>query len=155
MIVIIDYGVGNILNVKSGFERIGLNPVLTDDPQAILDADLAILPGVGAFNAAMEQLTSRGLDKVIIERASQGKNIIGICLGMQLLFEKSYENGESQGLGLLKGSIIPFEETLKVPHMGWNKLVHQRQDPLVDLMPEDAFVYFVHSFTLTSTKRTL
>lgn len=148
MIVIIDYGVGNILNVKNGFERIGLKPILTDVPTVILQADLAILPGVGAFNAAMHQLKSRGLDKVIIQRANSSKPIVGICLGMQLLFESSLEHGKTKGLDLLKGTIIPFKTHLKVPHMGWNKLFHQKSDLVNQGLPKDAFVYFVHSYYL-------
>ncbi|MBN4050734.1 MAG: imidazole glycerol phosphate synthase subunit HisH [Alkaliphilus sp.] len=154
MIVIIDYGVGNILNVKNGFERIGLKPILTDDPVLILQADLAILPGVGAFNAAMHQLKSRGLDEVIIQRANSGKPIVGICLGMQLLFETSYENEETKGLGLLKGIIVPFKTRLKVPHMGWNKLFHQKNDLINQKLPSDPFVYFVHSYYLKNFDET-
>ena len=126
MIAIIDYGVGNLFSLRSSFARIGAQTVVTDDPTVIARADRIILPGVGAFGDAIEKLRRTGLDKVVISEAESGKKLMGICLGMQLLFEKSYEYGEHDGLGLLAGSVVPMrgriDEGLMIPHIGWNSL---------------------------------
>lgn len=148
MIAIIDYGVGNIQNVINGFSRLGYETVLTKDHETILGADLTILPGVGAFNAAMEKLIENDMVDVIKKRAASGKPLLGICLGMQLLFDASYENGYNKGLGLIKGDIVPFKTDLKVPHMGWNKLNISKADALVKDISLDAHVYYVHSYYL-------
>ena len=150
MVAIIDYGVGNLFSLCSSLERIGTEAMVTSDPQVIRKADKLILPGVGAFADAAEKLCASGLDKLIKEQASAGKQIMGICLGMQLLFEKSYEFGEYAGLGLLKGSVVPMEGSipaqLKIPHIGWNALHFQKESKLLRYIKEGDCVYFVHSF---------
>ena len=126
MIAIIDYGVGNLFSLLSSLEFIGAKAVITDDADVIGSADKLFLPGVGAFGDAMEKLKKSGLDKTLLAAADRGTDIMGICLGMQLLFEKSYEYGEHDGLGLLKGEVVPMEgnipSALKIPHIGWNAL---------------------------------
>ena len=126
MIAIVDYGVGNLFSLCSSFEAIGADTVVTSDPEIIANADKILLPGVGAFEDAREKLRKSGLDKVVCEAARSGKKLMGICLGMQMLFEKSYEYGEHEGLGLLRGSVVGMEGTLpselKIPQIGWNAL---------------------------------
>lgn len=150
MIAIIDYGVGNLFSLCSSLERIGADTVVTSDPDVIRKAEKLILPGVGAFADAAKKLRDSGLDVLIKEQAASGKEIMGICLGMQLLFEKSYEFGEYQGLGLLKGSVIGMEGTipkeLKIPHIGWNSLHFCKESKLLRYIQEGDCVYFVHSF---------
>ncbi len=151
MIAIVDYGVGNLFSLKSSFSAIGVNAVVTGDKTVIENAERIILPGVGAFGDAVAKLRSTGLDKVVIEQAKKGKPLLGICLGMQMLFEKSFEYGEHDGLGLVKGEIRPIKEVipseLKIPHIGWNalKLTGER-DGLFKYLKDGDFVYFVHSF---------
>ena len=150
MIAVIDYGVGNLFSLCSSLERIGADAVVTADPEVLRRADKLILPGVGAFADAAAKLRATGLDAVIREQAAAGKEIMGICLGMQMLFEKSYEFGEYEGLGLLKGSVIPMEGTipadLKIPHIGWNALHFKKESKLLRYIKENDCVYFVHSF---------
>ena len=153
MITIIDYGVGNIFSLYSSFKFIGADAVLTSDPEVIRSSDKIILPGVGAFADAAEKLRATGLDKIILEETAKGKPLLGICLGMQLLFEKSYEYGEHKGLGLIKGSIKPIAPevppTLKIPHIGWNELhfpKNREKSPIFKYTDENSFVYFVHSY---------
>lgn len=150
MIAIIDYGVGNLFSLRSSFRAIGAEAVVTSLPEEIRRADRIILPGVGAFADAAEKLRASGLDRVICEEAERGKNILGICLGMQLLFERSYEYGEHEGLGLIPGSVVPMEgkipSALKIPHIGWNALHFRRQHRLFKYIKEGDCVYFVHSF---------
>lgn len=150
MIAVIDYGVGNLFSLCSSLERIGADTVVTSDPDVIRKAEKLILPGVGAFADAAKKLRDSGLDVLIKEQAASGKEIMGICLGMQLLFEKSYEFGEYQGLGLLKGSVIGMEGTipkeLKIPHTGWNSLHFCKESKLLRYIQEGDCVYFVHSF---------
>ena len=153
MIAVIDYGVGNLFSLCSSLERIGAEAVVTSDPQIIAKADKLILPGVGAFADAAMKLRDSGLDLVIKQQVAAGKEIMGICLGMQMLFEKSYEFGEHQGLGLLKGSVIPMDGTipagLKIPHIGWNALHFAKDSKLLHHIKEGDCVYFVHSFYAT------
>ena len=153
MIAVIDYGVGNLFSLCSSLERIGAEAVVTSDPQMIAKADKLILPGVGAFADAAQKLCNSGLDQVIKQQVEAGKEIMGICLGMQMLFEKSYEFGEHQGLGLLKGSVIPMEGTipadLKIPHIGWNALHFSKESKLLRHIKEGDCVYFVHSYYAT------
>ncbi len=149
MIAIIDYGVGNIQNVKNAFARLGVDALVTSDPDVILSADGAVLPGVGAFKDAMESLVTSGLDQVVKERADKNLPTIGICLGMQLMCEVSYEDGETQGLGIFKGKIVKLEVPYKVPHMGWNQLEQRKSDSLLKDLEDPAFAYFVHSYYLT------
>ena len=150
MVAIIDYGVGNLFSLCSSLERIGTEAVVTSDPEVIRKADKLILPGVGAFADAARKLRDSGLDGVIKEQAAAGKDLMGICLGMQLLFEKSYEFGCHGGLGLLKGSVIPMEGTIpagfKIPHIGWNALHFHKESKLLRHIKEGDCVYFVHSF---------
>ncbi len=150
MIAIIDYGVGNLFSLTSSFKKIGADIVVTSDKNVIENADKIILPGVGAFADAARKLRDSGLDTVLINAAKNGKKIMGICLGMQLLFEKSFEYGEHKGLGLLKGQVIPMENTipenLKIPHIGWNALHFKKKSPLFKYLKENDCVYFVHSF---------
>ena len=158
MIAVIDYGVGNLFSLCSSLERIGTEAVVTADPEVIAKADKLILPGVGAFADAAQKLRDSGLDVLICEQVAKGKEIMGICLGMQMLFEKSYEFGEHKGLGLLKGSVIPMEGTippeLKIPHIGWNAL-HCKPSKLLRYIKEGDFVYFVHSFYATDCEESV
>ena len=153
MIAVIDYGVGNLFSLCSSLERIGAQAVVTSDPEVIAKADKLILPGVGAFADAAQKLRDTGMDKLVKEQVAAGKEIMGICLGMQLLFEKSYEFGEHQGLGLLSGSVIPMEGTippeLKIPHIGWNALHFTKDSKLTRYIKDGDCVYFVHSFYAT------
>ena len=150
MIAIIDYGVGNLFSLISSLKKIGADIVVTADPSVIESADRIILPGVGAFQDAAAKLRDTGLDKVIVKQARSGKKTMGICLGMQMLFEKSYEYGEHKGLGLLKGNIVPMlgyiPNNLKIPHIGWNALHFTRDSDLFKYIKNDDCVYFVHSF---------
>lgn len=150
MIAIIDYGVGNLFSLTSSFKKIGAEVVVTNDIEIIKKADKLVLPGVGAFGDAAEKLKKSGLDKVIIEEANKGKKLLGICLGMQLLFDKSLEYGEHKGLGLISGEVIPMEnnipKSLKIPHIGWNALKFHNPSPLFKYINEGDCVYFVHSF---------
>ena len=150
MIAIIDYGVGNLFSLVSSFKMIGADAVVTGDPDVIRRADKLILPGVGAFADAIAKLRESGLDRVIMEEAARGKELMGICLGMQLLFEKSMEYGEHEGLGLLRGSVVPMEGVipaeLKIPHIGWNALHFQKDHRLMKYIQENDCVYFVHSY---------
>ena len=151
MIAIVDYGVGNLFSLSSSFAAISAETVVTGDAEVIRNADKIILPGVGAFGDAAEKLRQTGLDKVLIEQVKKGKQIMGICLGMQLLLEKSYEYGEHQGLGLIPGEIRPISDVipsdLKIPHIGWNALHFSKEKhPIFKYLNEGDFVYFVHSF---------
>lgn len=150
MIAIIDYGVGNLFSLASSFKAIGYETIVTGDPETIKKADKLILPGVGAFGDAVKKLRDTGLDKVVIEEVKNGKNLLGICLGMQMLFEKSFEYGEHEGLGLIKGQVIPMENTipenLKIPHIGWNALNFKKTSPLFKYINNGDCVYFVHSY---------
>ncbi len=150
MIGIIDYGVGNLFSLKCSLQAIGQEAVVSSDRKVLERADHLILPGVGAFRDAAEKLRRSGMAELVTDEALKGKPILGICLGMQLLFERSYEYGDYQGLGLLKGSVIPLKgkipDELKVPHMGWNSLKIVRDHPLLKRTKEGDHVYFVHSF---------
>lgn len=150
MIAIIDYGVGNLFSLKSSLAHLGLEAVVTADADVIRAADRVILPGVGAFADAMAKLEATGLVPVIKAEAEK-KPLLGICLGMQLLFEKSYEYGEHEGLGFVKGEVCPLEpdlgdKSLKVPQIGWNALHFVRKDPLFKYVKEGEYVYYVHSY---------
>ncbi|PRO65592.1 imidazole glycerol phosphate synthase subunit HisH [Alkalicoccus urumqiensis] len=147
MIGIIDYGMGNLHSVTKALERLGHTPFLSEKPEELAKADRLILPGVGAFKDGMAELEKRGLDTFIKEWSRDGKPLLGICLGMQLLFSESEEFGSTKGLGLLPGHVVRFPEgKAKVPHMGWNRLVfHQPEHPLLRDV-EEGHVYFVHSY---------
>ena len=147
MTVILDYDVGNLDSVQRGFERLGVKTVVSSDPAVITAANALILPGVGAFQKAMEALQNSGLIPALKHHVNEGKPLLGICLGMQLLYEESYEFGHTKGLGLLKGSIRPLEVDLKVPHMGWNALrLVKPEHPLLAHIETGEYVYFVHSY---------
>ena len=150
MIAIIDYGVGNLFSLAASFRKIGAETVVTSDREVIARADRVILPGVGAFGDAARKLRESGLDKVVIEEAGKGKPLIGICLGMQLLFEYGEEFGHHEGLGLLKGSVVPMKGVIpadyKIPHIGWDRLSLKRDIQLFRYIKDGDHVYFVHSF---------
>lgn len=150
MVAIVDYGVGNLFSLKSSFAAINAEAVVTDDPEVLKKADRLILPGVGAFGDAAEKLKKSGLGEVLCEQAKKGKPIMGICLGMQLLFDKSYEYGEHEGLGLIPGTVRPISEVipegLKIPHIGWNALKFYGKSPIFRYIREGDHVYFVHSY---------
>ena len=150
MIAIVDYGVGNLFSLKSSFAAIGEEVIVTADAKVLEEADKIILPGVGAFGDAAEKLRATGLDRVILEQARGGKPLMGICLGMQLLFDKSYEFGEYEGLGLIPGAVRPISDVIpadyKIPHIGWNPLHIQKESPLFSGIQPGDCVYFVHSF---------
>jgi glutamine amidotransferase len=151
MVAIIDYGVGNLFSLKSSFAAIGQEATVTAEPEALKKADRLILPGVGAFKDAADKLRRSGMDQALKEEVSRGKLLLGICLGMQMLFERSYEYGEHEGLGILKGEIRPIAERipagLKIPQMGWNSLRILRESPLLKYTREGEYVYFVHSYS--------
>ena len=151
MIAIVDYGVGNLFSLNSSFHAIGAEVTVTSDPATIAAADRILLPGVGAFADAAEKLRKSGLDQVILRETASGKPLLGICLGMQMLFEKSYEYGEHDGLGLIPGAVRPIGDVipkdLKIPHIGWNPLhIRGEKDPLFRHIKEGDCVYFVHSY---------
>ena len=150
MVAIVDYGVGNLFSLKSSFAAIGAETVVTGDPAVLRSADKIILPGVGAFEDAARKLRESGLDAVLKQLAAEGKPLMGICLGMQLLFEKSFEYGEHEGLGLIPGQVVPMAgvipKELKIPHIGWNGLRFRRETPLFRHIKEGDCVYFVHSY---------
>ena len=153
MIAIVDYGVGNLFSLKSSLDHIGLEAVVTGDAQTLRDAEKIILPGVGAFADAAAKLAATGLDRVVCDEAAKGKPMLGICLGMQMLFDKSYEYGEHKGLGLVPGAVKPIRDVidpgLKIPHIGWNALhfpAGREKSPIFKYISENDYVYFVHSF---------
>jgi len=162
MIALIDYGISNLRSVQKAFEHLDTEVTLVDTPDRLAQADRLILPGVGAFPAGMRGLQERGLIEPIKQAAREGKSLIGICLGMQLLFDASDEMGETQGLGLLPGQITRIQDArskmqdargsprpvLKIPHMGWNQLDVVRDHPLVRDLVSDSYAYFVHSYAI-------
>ncbi len=150
MIGIVDYNMGNLASVKNAFAKLGQETVVESDPSKFKDYDKLVLPGVGAFGDAMEHLRERNMIEPLREFAKSEKYMLGICLGMQLLFESSEEFGSNEGLGLIKGKVVPFDmskfdEPLKVPHMGWNKMF-TKEHPLFKNLDEGHYLYFVHSY---------
>ncbi len=150
MIAIVDYNMGNLASVKNAFDLLGEKVVVESDPEKLRSYDRIILPGVGAFGDAMEHLRARGMDQAVREYARSGKYLLGICLGMQLLFESSEEFGVSEGLGLIQGRVVAFDTSrfstpLKVPHMGWNRMF-TKDHPLFEGLDEAHYLYFVHSY---------
>ena len=150
MIAIIDYGVGNLFSLCCSLKAVGAEAIVTSDPKDIKDAEKLILPGVGAFKDAALKLRDTGLGLLVKEEAAKGKMLLGVCLGMQLLFDKSYEYGESEGLSLIPGEIRPISESigegLKIPHMGWNAL-ERKEHTLFKYLSGPSYVYFVHSYS--------
>lgn len=159
MLVIIDYGVGNLFSLKSSFAAINVEAIVSSDKDVILNADRIILPGVGAFEDASRKLRESGLDVVLKECAKKGTPIMGICLGMQMLFDRSYENGCFEGLGLIKGEVRPIKDVIpedfKIPQIGWNALDFKKESPIFKYIKEGDYVYFVHSFYATNCDESL
>jgi len=150
MIAIIDYGIGNLFSLKSSFLKIGEEVIVTSNKNIIEGAERIILPGVGAFEDAAAKLRKDGLDKIVMDEAKKGKPMMGICLGMQMLFDRSFEYGEHEGLGLIKGDVIAMDgvipKELKIPHIGWNALRFKGEHPLFKYINDGDCVYFVHSY---------
>lgn len=150
MVAIIDYGVGNLFSLKSSLKEIGAEAVVTSDEKVIAEADRIILPGVGAFEDAARKLRESGMAEVVKREAAAGKPMMGICLGMQLMFDVGYEYGVHEGLGLIKGSVRPIADVIpagyKIPHIGWNLLRFRKESPLFKYIKEEDYVYFVHSY---------
>ena len=150
MIAVVDYGVGNLFSLTASLKMVGADSEVTSDPERILAADKIILPGVGAFGDAAARLSALHLDDVLRTSASRGTPLMGICLGMQLLLDKSYEYGEHEGLGLIKGNVRPIadviDKDLKIPHIGWNRLIVKKPSPLFQYLNDGDCVYFVHSY---------
>lgn len=150
MIAIIDYGMGNLKSVEKAFNYLGCNTVVTGSPEKIRSAEKVVLPGVGAFAEAIKCIKETGLDEVINETIQKGKPFLGICLGLQLMFDYSEENNGAEGLGILRGKIKKIDTGIKIPHMGWNRLDIKKESKLFKDLPENPYVYFVHSFHLVA-----
>ena len=151
MIAIVDYNMGNLASVKNAFLKVGKDVTVESDPEKLQGYDKVVLPGVGAYKDAMEHLSENGMDDAVRKFAKSGKPLLGICLGMQLLFDESEEFGKTQGLGLIPGEVKHFDVSrfpsrLKVPHMGWNKMFTQKHSPLFEGLDESFYLYFVHSY---------
>lgn len=148
MIAIIDYGMGNLRSVQKGFERVGHPAIVTSDPAQVAAAAKVVLPGVGAFEDCIAELHRRELVGPVLSAIDSGKPFLGICLGLQILFDVSYENGRHEGLGVLPGEVVRFDlpKEYTVPHMGWNQLAIRRPAPILEGIDEGTYVYFVHSF---------
>lgn len=160
MIAVINYGVGNLFSLTGSLEHLGIDAVVTSDIEKIKNADRIILPGVGAFSDAKQKLVDTGLIPVLDEEVKKGKPLLGICLGMQMLFEKSFEYGAHTGLGYIKGEVCPLNEDissdLKVPHIGWNKLIiRDKSNPMLKYTNEGDYVYYVHSFYAKNCEESL
>jgi glutamine amidotransferase len=146
MIAIVDYGMGNLRSVEKGFLKVGVNAKVVSDPEAVDNARAVVLPGVGAFKDCMRNLKEVSLTESVVRSIQKGKPYLGICLGLQVLFTESEEFGVCKGLDVLKGKVVRFQSTLKVPHMGWNTVKISKRPPVFDGIEDDAFFYFVHSF---------
>ena len=160
MIGIIDYKLNNLRSVQKAFEKVGVSAFVSSDPKELAKADKLVLPGVGAFGSAMENIKKLGFEEIVREHAAAGKPLIGICLGMQLLFSTSYENGTYTGLDIMHGEVKQFPNTMKVPHIGWNQIEMKTKSKILSGVEDKSFVYFVHSYyavpsedvTLTTTE---
>jgi imidazole glycerol-phosphate synthase subunit HisH len=151
--VIVDYGMGNLRSVEKALENVGGRPLISGDPDTVRNAGRLILPGVGAFGDAMENLRQRGLDEAIRHAVQSGSPLLGVCLGLQLLFTRSEEFGNHEGLDLIPGSVLKIDEPgLRVPHVGWNQIEGARPDPLLEGIPEGSYFYFVHSLYVQPDK---
>lgn len=146
MITIVDYKMNNLRSLENTLRRLGHETLVTSEPADVMAAEKLVLPGVGAFGDAMKHLDELGLSEAVIEKAESGTRTLGVCLGMQLLFDDSEEFGRHRGLGLLPGSVVKLPTSVHVPHMGWNQLHLRRADPIVDGVRKESFVYFVHSY---------
>ena len=145
-LAIIDYGVGNLRSLEKAFAATGTQAVVSDDAYVLREAKALVLPGVGAFGACMKALSERGFDRLVVERVAEGTPLLGVCVGMQLLFEESEEFGRTLGLGLLSGKVLRFAGDLPVPHVGWNQVHQTRAHPLMSGINDNSFFYFVHSY---------
>jgi glutamine amidotransferase len=143
---IIDYGVGNLRSVEKAFTSQGIPAVVSSDEQVLRAADKLVLPGVGAFAACLQGVRTRGFDRLVIEAARAGKPILGLCVGLQMLFDEGHEFGVHRGLGLLPGRVVRFAEGMRVPHVGWNQVTIKRDHPIFRDTPDQSFFYFVHSY---------
>ena len=159
MLAIVDYGVGNLFSLKHSFAAIGVEAVVTSDISVLAQADRIVLPGVGAFEDAAAKLQQTGLGEAVIQEAKNGKPLLGICLGMQMLFDKSYEYGEHQGLGLIPGSVRPIADRIpkgyKIPHISWNALHFQKESKLFKYIEDGDHVYFVHSYHAENCRKSV
>ncbi|TLD89249.1 imidazole glycerol phosphate synthase subunit HisH [Helicobacter sp. MIT 05-5294] len=160
MLGIVNYGIGNLASVQNAIEKLGEKSLITQDPQNLKNFDKLILPGVGAFGDAMKHLAHNGMQEAVLEFAKSGKPLLGICLGMQLLFQKSYEFGEHLGLGLMEGEVIGFEAkdmeaNQKIPHMGWNLVAKCKESPLLKGLESPFYLYFVHSYYVKNLKNAI
>lgn len=153
MLVLVDYGMGNIRSVSKALEKVGFSPIITRDPDLILRADALVVPGVGAFKDAVSNLKNLGLFSAILRHIEKGKPYLGICLGLQLLFEKSYEFGEEKGFGILEGEVILLPPQVKVPHIGWNQIWKTRESLLLEGIKDGDYFYFVHSYHVVPKRR--
>lgn len=151
-LVIVDYGVGNFRNVQKAFQTIGADAEISDSVEVVEEAEVVVLPGVGAFGDAIDNLRARGLDQPVLQAARSGKPLLGICVGLQLLFDESEEMGHHQGLGLLPGQVTRFPSGLPVPHMGWNQIEPERDHPLLHHIDHGDFAYFAHSYCAAPTR---
>ncbi len=145
-IAIIDYGVGNLRSVEKAFTSQDIEAVVTSDEKILQKADKLALPGVGAFKACMDGLKARGFDQLVLESAAAGKPIIGLCVGLQMMFEEGHEFGVHRGLGLMPGRVVKFPDKLRVPHIGWNQVEFKKDHPIFSGLPSQTFFYFVHSY---------
>jgi imidazole glycerol-phosphate synthase subunit HisH len=145
-VAIIDYGVGNLRSVEKAFIAAGCEAVVSSDREILMKADRLVLPGVGAFAACMKELSQRGFDELVRQRVAEGAPLLGVCVGMQMLFEESEEFGYTRGLGLLPGRVRAFKSDLPIPHVGWNLVQHKQAHPLFEGIGDRSFFYFVHSF---------
>lgn len=149
-IAIIDYGVGNLRSVEKAFTSQGIEAVVTSDEKSLRAADKLVLPGVGAFKACMDGLKARGFDELVLDAAKTGKPIIGLCVGLQMMFDEGHEFGVHKGLGLMPGRVVKFPDKLRVPHIGWNQVEFKRDHKVFTDLPSQTFFYFVHSFYVES-----
>ena len=158
MIAIVDYGVGNLYSLEQSFQAIDAKVIVTADPERLKKVDKILLPGVGAFGDAAEKLRNTGMAEAVVEQAAAGKPLMGICLGMQLLFDRGYEYGDHAGLGVIRGEVRPISEVipkeLKIPHMGWNALDFTRESKLFSKIQNGDYVYFVHSYYAANCQET-
>lgn len=154
-IAIVDAGIGNLRSVQKAFEYIGTTPIVTDDPAVVLEARAVVLPGVAAFGDGMEGLRARGLDRAVLTAIDKGLPFLGICVGLQLLFEESEEMDRHFGLGVLPGKVVRFSSDLTVPHMGWNQIEKQRAHPALKRVPDGGFVYFAHSYHVVASDESI
>lgn len=145
-IAIIDYGVGNLRSVEKAFTSQDIEAVVTSDVKILSKADKLVLPGVGAFKACMDGLKARGFDELVLESANAGKPIIGLCVGLQMMFDEGHEFGVHKGLGLMPGRVVKFPEKLRVPHIGWNQVEFKKDHPIFNGLTSQTFFYFVHSY---------